>query len=466
MGYSKVRSASIEGIMLIVTAVPTLGFNVASLDLQGALLSSVFDRNISYPGSTCSTDNCTWPTTPTLAVCSSCIDINDKIQVTNVTTAIPISDPISTSMIPAIEYAVSLYHDEGQYTPHRFSIQYPRTQFLPINAISNISVISSLDQGNIPPSEFTSRILITTFVSLGVSPSQSTYARFLNAYGGRSTNTSLEAELDHLLQAFKCSLFFCIQTYNGTTLNGTTHQRLTSTWAEAGEATFLEAAGPNLSGWRRFSNASHDPGIKNISNYVIEGNSLDGLSQAVAPLVTGNATTGNSEVPIFGIGTAYSPATTGVAMSVQAMLNATTSLGDISAQTQRMADGLTAYIRTHLPAEPDPQFLPVVWEQQICVDVRWQWLSFPLSLVGLGVLFLALTMVHTSRLRVRPWKRLRTAFLLASLDERVIEKAKGGLSGRKGLEDRIGEEQVYMRFDDDDEIVFERLGRTAGQSVV
>jgi hypothetical protein len=61
----------------------------------------------------------------------------------------------------------------------------------------------------------------------------------------------------------------------------------------------------------------------------------------------------------------------------------------------------------------------------------------------------------------------RTASLLASLDERVAEKAAGGLISRRGLEDRVGEEQVHMRYgDNDDEIVFERVGRTFGQATI
>ena len=51
-------------------------------------MPSIFTNNVTLPGGTCSTGNCTWPTTPTLGICSSCNDAKSRLTKTTNSTEI------------------------------------------------------------------------------------------------------------------------------------------------------------------------------------------------------------------------------------------------------------------------------------------------------------------------------------------------------------------------------------------
>ena len=140
------------------------------------------------------------------------------------------------------------------------------------------------------------------------------------------------------------------------------------------------------------------------------------------------------------------------------MWEASNSLANLTAAVKGIADSMTSHIRTNSPAPaPDARYAPTVQVSQVIVGVRWPWLAYPLTLLVAGLVFLGMTMYATHRRQVRPWKGHRLPLLLADLDENVRSQARGGLSHRTGLEDRVGALKVRLDFDGDDGIAFRQV---------
>jgi hypothetical protein len=381
------------------------------------------------------------------------------------------------SLLPGVKYSIPLYQEDARYTSAAISIYYLLTNNTDPNAYSNLSIISFLPSENLSPTETNSRILISTFLTLGVPPTSYFEGAFLDLYTPLNQNIPgsywysdqslpLHAKLDRLVTAYNCSLYFCLQTYEGHTTRGVTHQRRSSTWASPRffETTDNPLDPPVPAQYYGFENVPPNMGILNPSAYIVDGYSLAALTAAVQPLLTGNATIYDpSNIIQYGSSGGLNTLP-GLTQTVQNMLNSTTSLDRISAQAEQISDALTAYIRTTLPAAPDARFAPTVLEEKTVIRVRWPWLSFPLTLLVAGYVFLGLTIWHTRRLRVRPWKGQRTAFLLAGVNDTIKRFASGGLESRNGLEDRVGEMRAYMAYDDEDEIAFKRVVRTSSHA--
>ena len=143
---------------------------------------------------------------------------------------------------------------------------------------------------------------------------------------------------------------------------------------------------------------------------------------------------------------------------VQAMWLAANTTDSMTAKLQGIADTYTTYMRTALTAPPDSFYMPTTSRIVIVVHVRWPWLAYPLTLVLAGYIFLAATLIQTSRYAVRPWKSQRLPLLLATVDGVVRESATGGLHLNSGLEDRIGHMKVQVEFDGQDQLAFKGLG--------
>ena len=135
---------------------------------------------------------------------------------------------------------------------------------------------------------------------------------------------------------------------------------------------------------------------------------------------------------------------------MSAIWNSTTSLADTNAMASRIADTLSNYMRTSAPAPLDARYAPTVFADQTFIRVRWAWLSFPLSLLVAGHVFLAATIWQT--------KRRRVPLLLANVDEVVRDRARGAFETRTGLEERVGRMKVRLEYEGREAIAFRKVG--------
>ena len=392
----------------------------APLSANAAIISSVIDVNASVPLATCPSGNCTWPTTPTIAMCSTCTNLTlSSVQgLTNVTYSAPWGDLVNTG-------------DENVSLAYRGAA----------NSIThNVSVLASASGWNL---DSDGHLPIASIYMFGIRPSS---YQFFYENSGPDYMYSTEL-LDPLMAAYNCTLNFCLQAFNTSIVAGKPQQHLISSWNE------MTTAGERS--WS-FTKPPEEMNIGNGSAYMVDSQSLRALGDAFVSVLSGNVILddGPEKQEFVAAG---STSVGNVNAYVKAFYDASESLDTMSAFMQQIANGMTTYLRTSRQASPDRAYAPTVFTTEIFVRVRWPWLAYPLSLLFAGQVFVAATIIQTRRRRVRPWKSHRLPLLLAGIDDIVKKMAKGGLESRNGLDDRVGQMTVRLGFDERDEIVFKRV---------
>ena len=388
-------------------------------------MSSILN-NASLPIGSCPTGSCTWPTTPTLGVCSTCskITLTTVSGPSNVTYSAPWGD---------------LADDEGSV-----SLTFQNTPL--VNQSVNISVLASSLVWNL---ESDGRLPIINFYVSGIPPAR--YQTFNLSYpSGSFSNIDF---IDPLMVAYNCSLSFCLQSFSASTTVGKAQQRSVGSWGQmtglANESwTFTDVP------------ANMNMNIIDASAYTVDASSLEALGLASTPFLTGSVGSvvlpqGNM-APLQYAGPGGGLLDNGKSFT-ELFYDASNSLEAISALSQQIADGMTTYLRTSRNAPPDVTFAPTVYFTEIVVRVRWAWLTFPLGLLVVALVFLVTTILQTRQLCVRPWKDHRLPLLMADVDDVVRRMAKGGLDTRNGLEERVGRMTVQLEFDEKDKIIFRRV---------
>ena len=177
-----------------------------------------------------------------------------------------------------------------------------------------------------------------------------------------------------------------------------------------------------------------DTAIFNVSD---EG--LLNLGAQLSNILTGNVTLtqGGSNTTFWGQSREL----------VDVFWGASSSLANLTALVQDIADSMTPQIRTADVANANSYYAPTMIAPVTVVRVRWLWLAYSLALVLAGLLVLALTMYSTSRRKVRPWKGHRIPLLLADIDDTLCARAQGRLGCRTGLDDRLGAVRVRLEFE-------------------
>lgn len=63
-------------------------------------------------------------------------------------------------------------------------------------------------------------------------------------------------------------------------------------------------------------------------------------------------------------------------------------------------------------ANANSSMVSTAWKTETYVLVRWQWLSFPIALLLLTLVFLITTILKNAQNKISPWKSTTTALLL------------------------------------------------------
>ena len=311
------------------------------------------------------------------------------------------------------------------------------------------------------------RLVISMFNMLGISPLA--FQNFTPPRDGEDDCTScLPQVLDAMVTAYQCSFHFCLQSFNASTETGQSQQQQVSKserwqdpWMELGTPWTFErgdSEGTAILDFNSVRIPAEPPAtmnIPNVSEYQVQWGSLSGLAYALGDILDGDVSVSalNTKQPQFTIAGAPNVG----AAFVQAFWNASNSTQTMSALSQQIADSFTSFMRTSVPADPDPLYTPTVFTTQTIVRVRWPWLIFPLGLLIAGHMFLLAIIWQTRHRSIRPWKGQRVPLLLASIDDTIKDYAVGGYGSRTGLEERVGQIQVRLEYDGADEIAFRRM---------
>ncbi|KAJ9616709.1 hypothetical protein H2200_000428 [Cladophialophora chaetospira] len=429
-GNSSLATALPRAMTYIGQAPSSVGtFANPPIPVEAAVLSSLLATNTSQPVGRCPTGDCSWPLTPSLGVCGSCIDSTNQMS-------------LNKPLLPdTAEYSIS---DALDKTLLDMSLA-DWVQFAGLHSVYPFHKNKAAD----------GRLVVSHTQILGVPPPK--YHSFLQAVSEAPTNTTIihvpEEKVTPLMTAYTCSIYFCIQAFEAKATAGSTSQSPRHTWDQ-----FAYVDGF----WRPVD----VPGTMNLtdpSEYRVENRSLNVLGDVISNVLVGHAQVWYSDVP--------SPLTqdlpapnfvgqqsSGLGTFAQAVWEASNSTASINTFFENAAQSFTNFMRTapSVSAPDDEQYAPAVYTTEIYVHVRWGWLAFPLSVLLLSHVFLALTISQTTRRHVRPWKKARVPLLLAGLDDEIRQAAKGGLHSRPGLENVVGQTNVRLKYDDGDQIVFER----------
>lgn len=331
------------------------------LSMKAAIMSGVLTYGDDSPSlfqipAQCPTGNCSWPYYRSLAVCSQCADLTDKLSV----------QPANSSTNYTLPNGLSLIQD-------------------PVAIGVSMIVNNTLANASLASVAFKDRLndtmpLADVFVVVG-------------NYSWDGTSDASE-KLNLGPYAAECILEFCVQLYG----------------AEAHDGNFQEKAIGKPLPLDAGTNRDVDVGPESLAyyyltqdgqNYTIGEDAMKGFWFYFTTLFTGSVAQYNSpsrqpEWP------------SDLTQSVFQHLNATPHTLD--SMFNNIAAAATLNVRTR----PDAETVhgDALYQQPI-VTVRWMWMSLPLALLVLTLLFLVSVAMQTRLAGMQTWKTSSVAALFA-----------------------------------------------------
>ncbi|KAJ2989708.1 hypothetical protein NUW58_g3331 [Xylaria curta] len=249
------------------------------------------------------------------------------------------------------------------------------------------------------------------------------------------------------LSAFHCTIVACVRTYSAAMADSILNEQLLSSAAIGLNLNFEDDQARGLRPPFLRLVTSHT--LRNGQEEMCESSDQEGPSLVKVAKANVNAAPEafpNDEVETawypedcvwsFGIGSRYAilmelssqlngldiQRTGGVAVGPIAAknlwLNGTTSIESINSYLQELTEVMTATIRNTGARGTDKYVRGQVIVNDSCVLVQWVWLSYPIALVGLAIIFLVLIIAQSPQEpSSRTWKSSPLALLFLSMDE-------------------------------------------------
>lgn len=244
------------------------------------------------------------------------------------------------------------------------------------------------------------------------------------------------------VRASECALWFCIQAYT-TTINSSL-TRETST--NHSTISLISNVLSNITATRIFTDIPASLNTLPNSTYSIWGESLTALQSFIwsEEMFDGNISAGIAETE----------------STNDYMLAMWYQTADLDAWIKRLATGMTNFMRTYDPSVYDSSsasnttsyegkayayYGGTAYYSQVLVLVRWQWLTFPLGLIALSVLFLILSIIRTRGSSIGAWKSSPLALLFADVEPRIRNKTGMRMNVAGGLEESVGEVRALLK---------------------
>ena len=328
------------------------------LPMKAAINQAIFSET-NQMAFGCPTGNCTWPTFPSLAICSHCQNVkvhNDAVPgrptVFYTSNGLNVSNaPVGDAVLSSGKLAVP---DLG-YTD---------------NAISNFTVLDGIGE-----------------------PS-----------------------------AYECALFWCVQEISASVTAGKYHEDVLTTWSNsslqslgcnADHVAFCHGAVSEgnevFSLVGNLDSNSHSP-----TNFSLGIATQATFKQYLSSLFTGNVST--SEVAQD-----LSFSSDFMGALVPSRSSGATDIGvnltNIPELMSNLSQSMTIRMRQSAVNNPEAQIAGDAYELDSFVEVRWAWLALPLALLLLTLIFLLASIRTSARAEVMPWKSSSIALLFHGLPD-------------------------------------------------
>ncbi len=336
--------------------------SVVDLSMKAAIYKGVFNVRDSAEqdlGHTCPTGNCMWSAFTSLAVCNRCLDITDEIEKT--------CDEKGNCRL-SLHNGPMLFGSGAQINTSVTSISSPLKEIQP-------SVIK--------------------FSSL----------------------RSKKADNSGYASAMECAMWYCVNTYTATVVDGKLTQDLLSSWRN-------DSALPSQSSDLIYHPpASFTNTTAQFSVFRVTHLAAKSMNRFMSELFTGSG----------GVNSSGSAFTSDI---IQALYNT----DQLSKLVDNLAISMTNNIRQQNESNFTRDWRGTAWKSETYVHVRWAWFSFPAALVLLSLALLTGTIIETRYRNIMIWKSNNLALLfhgrglkLDTLDDTPVNKLSQMTEKAKGI---------------------------------
>ena len=358
--------------------------------MKAAIYNSILTSNVDFPPAFCPTGNCTWPITPSVAVCGKC---------------------------SSIEYQTNCKNEICYYT-------------MPSGNIINLTDPTSVTSHQVIFRTVSNQEDTYTSSSYNDSQINRLYIAKFEVFGAPYDRNAIEAPGDGPFPwpnsstiASECAIWMCVQSYNASQVDGNQKESITSEFAQ-----FID-----------FNVDPHDVQnytfLRPYSNYNINSIASDAMTEYLHE-------TGYFDGSITIGGGGQDPSND----FVQAMWYASANPDDLNAWTQTLARSMTNVIRTTAP--PSSSKLYDGKAYQLGIRIRWPWITLPVSLVLSSLMILITSIIKTARSPVEAWKSSPLSLLFMDVDRDIKNRAVGQAGRLDGLRKSTGKVKVAMRIDE------------------
>ena len=386
---------SLEVKYLVIILTIDTGASIP-LTLKGATYNGIFTPNIQPLAASCPTGNCTWPRTPSLAICGSCSKVAYQLS-------------YNTTILPSyVDSNGDLYFETLNYSIYN----------MPSGNVANLTrFVTGAEEG------IGFQVMSTP---LGINGTNTTNTLYLTKFDlvGAPANTHSSPLQNSSTIAAECSLWFCVQAYDTKVANTKQIQNITYSFSQ-----ILDGRIPQGSKITFLQLPAEMNSIHNNDYEVGTEDTLVAIDSFLSPLF-------NDTVILDERSSQPS------SDAIQAIWNATSL--DLDAWIKNIALSMTNALRAFDPTTDD------FYNGQglhLGVQVRWRWIMLPAALVASSLIILAATIIKTARSPVQAWKGSPLVLLFTNLDQDLTNGAEGRMNTFSGLNDSVGRTKVMLKGD-------------------
>lgn len=353
------------------------------LPMKAAIHQGIFPES-NQMAFACSTGNCTWPTFPSLAICSHCQNIEVNVStVPGIPTVLSTSNGLKLQKNLPNGYAVL---SEGKLAA-------PDLGYTD-NTISNLTILGSGEP---------------------------------LAYG--------------------CALFWCVQEISASVTAGKYHEDVIKTWSNASlrnsgcDKDDVCVCDTNVIGNHILSLVGNlDDLTYNTTNFSVGVATQATFEQFLGNFFTGSVSTSMAQSDL----SFSSDFMAALVPSRSSSANGEgTTLTNVPELINNISQSMTTRMRQSARTDPNAQILGDAYELDSFVQVRWKWLALPLALLLLTLVFLLAAIRTSAQAKVLPWKSSSIALLFHGLSEDRREAGRW-VERRAELHEIAGGMQVQL----------------------
>ena len=192
------------------------------------------------------------------------------------------------------------------------------------------------------------------------------------------------------VKAWECALYYCINEYDASIEDGNFLQSVRKTWRN-------DSASHAQQGDLIFNPPSSSINITaNSSYFYVDNLAAKALNSFISDALVGS-------------GGIRDPASGSQSFSSD-IIHAFFEADNISERIDNLAVSMSNNIRQQNSSGSKP-FPGTAWGSETFVHVRWAWLAYPLTVLLISLMSLALTIFQTTRFKVNVWKSSTLALL-------------------------------------------------------